>query len=446
MGVTFNTLSVAEALVFRRTLLAIVIAINCLAICVGAYTLYDSRQLYDQQAQAQSLNLARALDENLAVSLGRVEVTLGSVVDRLEEELSQHGTIREAPLVSFIKNAERRIATHAKVRISDENGIVILGQDVVPGGASWADRSFFRQLKAHPESATLINDPVFGRVTNIHLIPVTARYRYPDGRFAGIVSVAVPVSYLQDQLSKLDYGQHGLAILRDAKLNLITRHPALNKPEGQLGAPIYNKILIAGIAAGERSFSYHTNTTPDGVSRLITYQRLSSMPFHLIIGLAHDDYLQPWFERLQQTIIAIVAFAFATFALTVLLLRMLAGLRRQGEHAVALLKNASDGVHILNRQGRIVEANDAFCASLGYSRDEVIGMSVGQWDPGVSGEQIEASMAQNFAAKWPEQFETRHRRKDGSEFPVEVSFRMMVIEGVELLYAASRDISERKGA
>uniref|UniRef100_Q47A53 Sensory/regulatory protein RpfC n=1 Tax=Dechloromonas aromatica (strain RCB) TaxID=159087 RepID=Q47A53_DECAR len=446
MGVVFNTLSVAEALVFRRTLLAIVVAINCLAICVGAYTLYDSRQLYDRQAEAESRNLARALDENLAVSLGRVEVTLGSVVDRLEEELNRHATLQEVSLASFIKRAESHLGAHVRVRVSDESGMVILGGDVVPGTTTWGGRSFFRQLKEHPETGTLINDPVLGYVTKVHLVPVAARYRYPDGRFAGIVSVAVPVSYLSDQLAKLDYGPHGLAVLRDAKLNLITRYPALNKPEGELGAPIYNKTLIAGIEDGKRSFFYHTQTTPDGVSRLITYQRLSSMPFHLIVGLAHDDYLLPWYERLQQTVIALVIFAFATFALSLLLLGMLSSLRRQGEHAVALLKNASDGVHILDRHGVIVEANDAFCALLGYSRQEVIGMAIGQWDSSVKDVDVEAMLAQRFQSPVPDQFETRHRRKDGSEFPAEVSFQPMVIEGVELLYASSRDISDRKRA
>ncbi len=46
----------------------------------------------------------------------------------------------------------------------------------------------------------------------------------------------------------------------------------------------------------------------------------------------------------------------------------------------ALLRNASDGIHILNLQGDVIEASDSFCRMLGYRRDEIIGMNVTQWD------------------------------------------------------------------
>jgi PAS domain S-box-containing protein len=444
MKAIFNALSRGEEQTIRRVLLTLVAAINCLAILVGAYTLNDRRALYHQQAEVQSRNLARALDENLAVSIGRVDVTLGSVVDRLEEELRQHHAIETASIQAFLSREEARIAGDARVRVSDENGSVILGQDVVPGTVSWAERSFFPLLKAHPAPGALINNPVLGQVARIPIVPVTRRYNYPDGRFAGVVSVSLPVAYLYDQLSKLDYGAHGLAILRDAQLNLITRHPQLNKPEGQLGAPIYNKTLIQGIAAGQSTFSYHTDTTPDGVTRLITYQRLSSMPFHLIIGIAHEDYLGPWYERLGQTIVAILVFLITTIGFTVLLLRLLADLRRESFHALALLKNASDGVHILDRSGTIIEASDTFCALLGYSRQETVGMNVSQWDCALSQAQLNQAIEKIFSSQKPYQFETRHRRKDGGEFSAEVCVKPILIDGVELLYASSRDITDRK--
>ncbi|WP_374484818.1 PAS domain S-box protein [Zoogloea sp.] len=442
----FRSLSIDKEFAFRRALVASVVLMNCLAIFMGVYSLVDSRTIYDQRAEAQSRNLARALDENLAASMGRVEVTLGSVVDRLEEVLRDHGSLQTGPVTALLTREESRIPLNAQIRISDESGRVILGKDVVPGAASWAERSFFTQLQEKAETGVLVSDPVIGQITRVPIVPVVKGYRHPDGRFAGIVSIGVPVQYLYEQLTKIDYGPRGLAILRDAQLRLVTRHPGLDKPEGRLGAPIYNKTLIDGIASGRSHFSYHTSTTPDGITRLITYQRLSALPFHLIVGLAEDDYLAPWHERLKQTIGALLVFAAVTCALTILLLRMLSALRREGAHALALLKNASDGVHILDRSGAIIEANDAFCHLLGYPRSELIGMAVSQWDTTLDEAQAPQALTRYFSTREPTRFETRHRRKDGSEFAAEVSLRPIVIDNTELLYASSRDITERKHA
>ena len=444
MNLTLQTLSVAKISKFRNSLWAFIFAINCLAIGVGIYSLYDSRQLYDRQAMAEARNLARALDENIAANLGKVEVTLGSVRERLEDALRQHQSVQEAALERFIENAESRLAGGAALRVSDESGVVVLGRDVVGRNASWAERDFFKLLKQDAEVKTLINNPVVGNISKKEVVPVTTSFRSPKGEFAGVISVALPVAYLYDQLSKLEYGSRGLAILRDAKLNLVTRYPVLDKPQGYFGAPIYAPALIEAIEAGKQEFSYHTYNTPDGVPRLIFYKRLSSVPFHLIVGLAHEDYLHPWYGRVQQTVVALLVFALATFILSHLFLRMATDLRRQGEHAVALLKNASDGVHILDRDGQVVEVNDTFCSLLGYTREELIGKEIDCWDAMLNESQIDDVLAQCFDAKSLVQLQTCHRRKDGSEFPVDITVRPMIIDDTELLYASSRDISEQK--
>ena len=446
MRAAFNPLSVGQEKVFRRTLLALVALVNALAILFNAYTLSEQRDLYHQRAEMQGRNLARALDENLAVSIGKVEITLATVVDRLEDEAVHHRPLDVEGLNAFLERQEGRLIPGARIRVSDAQGQVILGQGVVPGKGSWAERGYFAVLRDMPEAATLISNPVLGQIAKVPIIPVSRRYRGAGGAFGGVVSIALPLSYVHEQLAKLEYGAHGNVILRDADLKLITRHPALQQPEGQLGAPIYNKTLIAGIEAGRNSFSYHTQTTPDGYARLITYQRLKSMPFHLIVGLAHTDYLQPWQSRVQQTVIGNGVFLVTTLAMAWVLLKMLAGLRREGNHALTLLKNASDGVHILDREGTLIEASDAFCALLGYARHDLLGMGLDQWEAGPGQGPIRRAVQAALASGRPDQFEARYRRKDGSEFSAEVSIRPMVSDGMDLLYMACRDISERQAA
>ncbi|MEQ1917123.1 MAG: PAS domain S-box protein [Gallionella sp.] len=119
-------------------------------------------------------------------------------------------------------------------------------------------------------------------------------------------------------------------------------------------------------------------------------------------------------------------------------------LLQQSEKNQALLRNASDGIHILDIEGNVIEASDSFCAMLGYSRDEVLKMNVTQWDEQFSAEELKRVVQAQFDSPTRSEFETRHRRKDGTVIDVEVSGSPMQMAGRTVLFNSSRDISERK--
>jgi len=109
-----------------------------------------------------------------------------------------------------------------------------------------------------------------------------------------------------------------------------------------------------------------------------------------------------------------------------------------------LLQTANDGIHILNEDGNIVEANEAFCRMLGYTQDQLLGMNVSAWDIKWSSEELRDRHADSLGRS--SVFETRHRRKDGSEYDVEISATGVTIAGKRYLHASARDISERRRA
>jgi hemerythrin-like metal-binding protein/PAS domain S-box-containing protein len=121
-------------------------------------------------------------------------------------------------------------------------------------------------------------------------------------------------------------------------------------------------------------------------------------------------------------------------------------LKRESETNRALLQNASDGVHILNDQGNLVEASESFCAMLGYRREEVLGMNVGEWDACFDAAERQRLLQLQFSRAERTVFETRHRCKDGRIIDVEVSGYALQIDGQPLLFNSSRDITARKAA
>ena len=119
-------------------------------------------------------------------------------------------------------------------------------------------------------------------------------------------------------------------------------------------------------------------------------------------------------------------------------------LRKENEKVNALLRNASDGIYILNLQGEVVEASDSFCEMLGYRRDEIVGMNVTQWEAKTVATNLLLLIRNQYEQHKRIEFETLHRRKDGSIFDAEVSGFSLELNGNPVMFYSSRDISKRK--
>lgn len=113
----------------------------------------------------------------------------------------------------------------------------------------------------------------------------------------------------------------------------------------------------------------------------------------------------------------------------------------EGEHRL-LLEQASDGIHIYDLNGNIVETNSKLCEMLGYTREELLRLNVADLVPA---EDLAATPIRFDRLRAGETILTERllRRKDGTLLPVEISGRM-VSEGV--LQSIIRDISGRKRA
>jgi len=121
--------------------------------------------------------------------------------------------------------------------------------------------------------------------------------------------------------------------------------------------------------------------------------------------------------------------------------------RAQSEQRVltAAMDSAIDPVFGSEESGGFVFVNEAACVSLGYSREELLGMHVWEVNPRI--------LPDHWPLRWKRlrsreanREETWHRRKDGSVFPVEISSSFLAAEGREVIFTHVRDISARRAA
>jgi PAS domain S-box-containing protein len=110
-----------------------------------------------------------------------------------------------------------------------------------------------------------------------------------------------------------------------------------------------------------------------------------------------------------------------------------------------LVAHSRDIILFVRRDdGRILEVNDAAARAYGYNREEMLVLSIYDLRVNDTRKLIDDQMAQ--ADGQSILFETVHRRKDGSTFPVEVSSQGAAIRGARTLMSVVRDITERKRA
>jgi len=126
-------------------------------------------------------------------------------------------------------------------------------------------------------------------------------------------------------------------------------------------------------------------------------------------------------------------------------LLMLRRLQESEARFRTLVDHATDAFFLHDEDGTILDVNSQACASLGYARDELIGMHPKDFDPDINDARLKSIMERLDAGEIVV-FETRHRRKDASVFPVEIRVRPFRQRGRMLRVALVQDVSERKHA
>jgi PAS domain S-box-containing protein len=120
-------------------------------------------------------------------------------------------------------------------------------------------------------------------------------------------------------------------------------------------------------------------------------------------------------------------------------------LRESEQRFRTFVDHATDAFFLQDERFEILDVNRQACESLGYARDELLGKTPTFFDPDVTPADLE-NIQRKLSANEMMAFESRHRRKDGTAFPVEIRGKAFWEGGRQFTVALVRDVTDRKAA
>ncbi len=334
--------------------------------------------------------------------------------------------------------------------------------ELPPGSASGQALPPGLLHEARRTNGVVVGDlhPVEGTAAYLDLV---APLHSADGTsFAGAVSLRIDAGSHLFPLLKLWPSQNETAeslLVRRERSALVTLGPLRYRPDAPTGMrlPFRPSSLLNDRSPLAPEGGYLEGLDYRGVPSLGAARAVPGTPWLLLAKMDLQEAYEPTRQearRLALGLLLLLAFGAGLIRL-LWSQRQHALVRRHWETEQArveaaarlalVMRHANDAILVVDEDRRLVEANDRAVALYGYSADELLRLTIRDLRAPESAETLDEDFE---AAGRPAGtvFETTHRRKDGTPFPVEVSSRTFELAGRACKLSIVRDISERREA
>lgn len=222
---------------------------------------------------------------------------------------------------------------------------------------------------------------------------------------------------------------------------------ALKRPVLQRDLPAV--MAINGISSTINGVDYR------GVPVVAAMKKIPGSPWFLVAKIDKEEVLSSLDNQMTMIIVIIILFILATGSIlgTFWWNQRVRFYRERFEieqnrlalvkHFDYILKFANDIILLIDKNLNIVEANDHALKEFQYTREEFIGQNINKLLQTKFKSDLDLQISK-LNEDGNATFESGNRRKDGTDFPMEINARLIEIEGEKYYQCIGRDIAERK--
>ena len=254
----------------------------------GIYLLSsEQRELAYEDAIRQGSNLTRVLEEYIRRVVQESDIALLAL-----RQDYQHNP-ENFDLATWVVRTQSHNNLTAHFGITDAKGFVTLSsQGPLRTPLYVGDRRPFTFQRDSTVDKLFISDPLIGQVSKRLTIEFTRRLNKADGTFDGTIASALDVSELEHFFSSLDLGRGGIVTLISTDGVILARggaDPAARRFSGKANTRSELWRYLPYAPAGSYWNTPASRAQFEGVSKLMSYRRVSGLPLIALIGLSKKD-------------------------------------------------------------------------------------------------------------------------------------------------------------
>ncbi len=467
------------------TLAIFMVGVTLVSVYLSHMLRKDMQQLLGDQQVATVAQAAAEINTNFKLRIHALELVSGGIdPSMMDQPAVLQAYLEQRPLLEALFNTGILV-----VRI---NGDAVAEVPLVGRvGTNYMDRDYV--ITSLKEGKATVGKAIIGRKTGVPVFAMAVPIKDPQGRVIGALTGSTDLSkpnFLNGLMANR-YGQTGGFLIVDPKNNLFVTGTS---------SGIYEKLLMQPLPSREVNPLTHrriedgfdgtaVNVNSIGVEVMTSSARLPFPGWMVIASLPTAEAFAPIAQAQIRILVATVLVSLIAAGLIWLFMtrmlrlqfepmliaakkldlladtdaapqllpvanhdevgllfesfnRLLGTLSTREKHLRMMFEQATDGIHILDMQGNLLQCSQSFAAMLGYTTAELKNLNVRDWDVQFSPTQMNAAYADLVTTS--KIFDTKSRRKDGTIINVQVHAKMVQIDGKDCVYCSGRDITQQR--
>src|SRR5450759_3225042 len=258
------------------------------------------------------------LHEHALKVLQTVERTFAEIDEVIRGMSDDDIRLNEAPLHARLRRIVEALPQLQDIAIMDRNGYPLVSANIVavPKDIDFSDRDYFN-AQVDGDGGTYVSGMHSPRMRGLgtYFFALSQRRPSDDGRFNGIVSIAVLPSYFETFYARMGRSEGNYFGMARVDGSFLARFPV---PKDRLIKLDEHSQFRTGIARGFERYIFSVDSQLDNIDRRIGYRKLTGFPVYVLAGVEKSATTAEWLSYMSSHLVfglPATAFLYAGLAL-----------------------------------------------------------------------------------------------------------------------------------